>query len=263
MKNHPIGILDSGIGGLTVLKEIQQELPEESIIYIGDSRNIPYGKRQREEIYHLACRMIDFLLQQKVKTIVIACNTITVSCIAQLRETYPDIPLIGTVPVIKKAVEQSKTKRIGVLSTTLTAKSVYQNELIEKFAQGYFVSNHGTDELVPLIEKGIISGSNIEKVLHNYVLLFQKENIDVLVLGCTHFPFIHKLLEKMLGKHIKLLNSGTAIAHQVRRILTHNGLLVTQRNLPDAFYTTGNKTHMSQIGENYIGIKMSIKMVTL
>src|SRR5262245_22974677 len=126
MNNHPIGVLDSGLGGLTVLSSIVKELPNEQFIYIGDSKNTPYGKKTEEEIYHLSKRLIEFLLQKKVKLIVVACNTITVSCLERLRTDYPDMPIVGTVPVIKTAAAVSKNKCIGILSTTRTAQSDYQ-----------------------------------------------------------------------------------------------------------------------------------------
>src|SRR5579859_4755595 len=134
MSNYPIGVLDSGVGGLTVLNAIVQELPHESVVYIGDSRNTPYGAKTAEEIYHLSRKLIEFLREKKVKVIVIGCNTITVSCLDRLRSDYPVMPIVGTVPVIKTAAAVSTKKRIGILSTTRTAQSDYQKHLIEEFA---------------------------------------------------------------------------------------------------------------------------------
>src|SRR6266480_7134956 len=143
MNNNPIGILDSGVGGLTVLQALVHELPHESAIYNGDSHNTPYGAKSEEEIYRLSKRLIEFLLKKEVKLIVIACNTITVTCLDKLRSEYPNVPIVGTVPVIKTAAEVSKNKRIGILSTTRTAQSTYQKRLIEEFANGCTVFNHG------------------------------------------------------------------------------------------------------------------------
>ena len=247
MKNQPIGIIDSGIGGLTVYQEIIKVLPNESVIYIGDSANTPYGAKQDEEIYHLAQRMIKFLIDKQVKLIVIACNTITVTCIERLRNQYLQLPIVGAVPVVKKAAERSQTKRIGILSTTRTATSDAQKALIEKFAHDCEVINAGTDDLVPLIEQGIVSGSRVEEKLEKILAVFQKADVDILALGCTHFPFLQKAIQTILGDNVQLLDSGAAIARQVQRILEHNELLTDANDSQQTFYTTGNQAHMSEM----------------
>src|SRR5258708_19285848 len=228
MNNNPIGILDSGIGGLTVLASVVQQLPHESVVYIGDSRNTPYGVRSAEEIYHLSKRLIEFLLKKQVKLIVIGCNTITVSCLDRLHSDYPNIPLVGTVPVIKTAAAISQKKRIGILSTTRTAQSDYQKHLIEEFANDCTVFNHGTDELVPLIEKGKAESEEMTTVLQKVLEPFQEEDIDALALGCTHFPFLEEQMRRILDPKVQLLDSGSAIARQVRRVLEHNNCLVIE-----------------------------------
>ncbi len=202
MNNHPIGILDSGLGGLTVLQAIARELQNESFVYIGDSVSTPYGAKSPDEIYKLAKRLIEFLLQQEVKLIVIACNTITVTCLDKLRSDYSQIPIVGTVPVIKTAAEVSKNKYIGILSTTQTAQSDYQKHLIETFANGCTVFNHGTDALVPLIEQGQLESSEMTAALQSVLQVFKNEKIDALALGCTHFPFLEKQMQTILGSNV-------------------------------------------------------------
>lgn len=240
MNNHPIGILDSGLGGLTIVSEIEIELPKEAYIYIGDSANTPYGAKTEEEIYVLSKQLIKFLIKRKVKLIVIACNTITVSCLEKLRNEYSTIPIVGTVPVIKTAAEISKNKKIGILSTTRTAQSRYQKNLIATFANGCTVINIGTDNLVPLIEAGKIDDPGITAILEEVLLPFKNEGIDTLALGCTHFPYLKSQIEQILPG-VKLLESGGAIARQVRRVLQKNGMLSLSRAEGDiAIYTTGN-----------------------
>jgi glutamate racemase len=252
MKNNPIGILDSGVGGLTVLQSIVQELPHESFVYIGDSRNTPYGSKSEEEIYDLSRHLVDFLLKKEVKLIVVACNTITVSCLDRLRSEYPDVAMVGTVPVIKTAAEVSKNKRIGILSTTRTAQSVYQKHLIEEFSNGCIVVNEGTDALVPLIEQGRLSDSHLATVLKQVLAPFQKENIDALALGCTHFPFLKKQIQQMLGPDVQLLDSGGAIARQVKRVLEHNHLLSLQKDGDVKIFTTGNMRIVESLAESIL-----------
>ena len=240
MNNHPIGILDSGVGGLTVLRAIAQELPQESFVYIGDSQNTPYGEKSEEAVYELAKNLVEFLIAKKVKAIVIACNTITVSCLDRLRIDYPEMPLIGTVPVVKSAAALSKKKHIGILSTTRTAQSDYQKHLIEEFADGCVVLNYGTDKLVPLIEQGKLGGEKLQGVLRQVLAPFLKENIDTLALGCTHFPLVRNEIQQLLGPEVQLLDSGEAIARQLRRVLERNTNLATEKSGEIAIYTTGN-----------------------
>lgn len=247
MDDRPIGILDSGVGGLTVWQEILKELPHESTIYIGDSFNAPYGDRNPDEIYQLAKRLIQFLLKKKAKIIVIACNVITTTSLARLRNEFKNIPIVGTVPVVKTAAEKTKKKKIGILSTNGTAKSHYQKHLIEQFAANLSVLNLGTNLLVPLVEKGEVAGSSIEKTLYKVLLPFQQEGVDVVALGCTHFPFLRDSIQKVIGKKVLLLDSGPAVARQVRRILQNNTTKTSKRKASHTVFTTGNEDMLKVI----------------
>lgn len=232
--NKPIGVLDSGIGGLTVWEEIVRELPKESTIYVADSKNVPYGNKSSTQIHQLARKLVQFLLEKDVKLVVVACNTITVSCLNKLRTEFPKIPIVGTVPVVKTAAAKTKKGKIGVLSTIRTAQSQYQKDLIEKFAKDLEVLNIGTDKLVPLIEKGESVDSILPKILEPF------KKVDVLALGCTHFPLIKDKIQKILGSKVSVLDSGPAIARQVRRVLTQNKMLSNNKRAKHSFYTTGD-----------------------
>lgn len=247
MDNRPIGILDSGVGGLTVWKEIVTLLPHESTLYIGDSKNAPYGDRTPDDIYFHAKRLIQFLLKKKVKLIVIACNVITTTCIERLRNDFKDVPIVGTVPVVKNAAEVTKKKKIGILSTNGTAKSLYQKHLIEQFASGVDVLNLGTNKLVPLIEKGEIAGEKVEKILQNVLAPFKKAKVDVIALGCTHFPFLRSGIQKSMGNNVLLLDSGPAIARQVKRILGNNEAFTRPSRIQHKVHTTGDKEMLAMI----------------
>ncbi|MDO8686886.1 MAG: glutamate racemase [Candidatus Berkelbacteria bacterium] len=243
MNNQPIGVLDSGIGGLSILKEIIKKFPHESTIYLADSLNCPYGNRSEKEIYNLSRRLVEFLVDQKVKIIIIACNTITVTCLDRLRKDFPNLPIIGTVPVIKTAVSVTKNKKIGILSTIATSKSDYQKNLINKFAGDCEVLNLGTDKLVPLVEKGDLESGELKDVLKSELWPFLKAGIDVLVLGCSHFPFLEEKMQEILGSKVLLLDSGAAIARQVERVLTANKTLSKKKSSSHIFYTTGEEKH--------------------
>lgn len=248
----PIGILDSGVGGLTIWKEIAALLPHEQTIYLGDSRNAPYGVKNSEEITVLAQSLIQFLLKQDAKLIVVACNTITLNSIDALREAFPAVPIIGTVPVIKGAAQQTKTKRIGLLATSAGGNSLYVQNLIKTHASNCDVIIVSTDKLVPLIENG---GSNTEemKVLLKEELKPFVGTIDTLVLGSTHFPFIRSEIQDILGPGVLLLDTGPAIARQTKRILEANKLVSVEKKEADHFYTTGSTQKLRDHLESLIG----------
>ena len=249
MDKRPIGVLDSGVGGLTVWYEIQKLLPQESILYIGDSKNAPYGDRTPDEIFHLAKKLIRYLLKNDAKLIVIACNVITTTSLTQLRNEFKGIPIIGTVPVVKKAAEKTKKKKIGILSTNGTARSLYQKHLIEQFADGLEVVNVGNNTLVPLIEKGELKSVRLQGILKRSLMPFLEKKVDVVALGCTHFPFLAKAIQEILGKEILLLDSGSAIAHQVERILQRNNMQGARENPISRVLTTGNNELVQHIAQ--------------
>lgn len=236
--NSPVGILDSGVGGLSVWQEIAKHLPQEQTLYVADSANAPYGTKSEEEIFRLASRVIEFLLTKQVKLIVAACNTITVSCIDRLRQAYPQIEIVGVVPAIKTAVALSKRKKIGVLTTERTAKSSYQHDLIKKFARKCEVITVGTNKLVPLIERG--EEGQIREALPTILKPFTERDIDVVVLGCTHYPLIAAFLQVEMGREVLLVDSGEAIARRVEVLLTKHKLKSKQKTAESRFFTTGS-----------------------
>ncbi len=253
MQENPIGIIDSGVGGLSIASTLIKKLPNESFIYVADSKNCPYGQKTREEIYNLTKRMIDFLLSKEIKLLVIACNSITVTCIDDLRKDYPTLPIVGIVPIIKTAVRKTKNKKIGIFSTVNTAKSKYQKDLIEKFAKDVFVLNQGSSKLVPLVEK--LDFEAIDRILEKELEPFRKKNIDTLALGCSHFPLIRKQIQKYLP-NVLILDSSEAISRQVERILNHEKLL-SKSNLSYNFYTTGDLRALE-----YFALKLTNKAKT-
>ena len=223
---------------MSVWREIARFLPQEQTLYVADSVNAPYGNKSEEEILDLASRVIEFLLTQHVKLIVAACNTITVSCIDRLRQAYPQIEIVGVVPAIKTAVALSKRKKIGVLATERTAKSSYQHELIKKFARKCEGITVGTNKFVPLIERG--EEGQIREVLLSVLKPFIKHEIDVVVLGCTHYPLIADLIQEELGREVRLIDSGEAIARRVEVLLTKHKLKSKQKAGENRFFTTGS-----------------------
>lgn len=235
MNDSPIGVLDSGLGGLSIAREIKKILPDENIAYFGDSANIPYSTKSDKEILELSREIMKLLLNKNAKVIVVACNTITVVALKNLRKEFSSIPLIGTVPVIKTAANLTKNGRIGIFSTKKTSQSQYQKSLINKFAKTLNVLNLGSDEIVPLIEKG----ENTENILKKELNPFKKFGVDVLALGCTHFPLVKPTIDEVMGPKVVVIDSGAAVAKQVKKVLEKNNDLSSSPN-EDVFYTTGN-----------------------
>lgn len=252
MSSDSIGVIDSGLGGLSIWRQIVKKLPKESTIYLADSKNCPYGSNSSEEIYQLSKKLVTFLVQKKVKLIVLACNTITVSCLDKLRKEFPKTPIIGTVPVIKTASEITKNNKIGVLSTARTARSKYQKKLIKTFAGGARVLNIGTDKLVPVIENGNSKVTEAESVLLEELDPFIKSNIDTLVLGCSHFPFLKRQIQKILGKKVLILDSSAAIARQVERVLKNNNELSVYNSSGHILLTTGNLDKFNRLSKEIL-----------
>lgn len=257
MSNAPIGVFDSGVGGLTVLREIQRLLPAESIVYIGDTANCPYGGRSATEIHHLARQIMQQMCQHGAKLVVVACNTISVNCIADLREEFPQIPIVGTAPAIKTASAVSTSRRIGVLSTVATANSPYQAMLVNEFASDCQVTNIGTNALVPRIERGAWA-TELRELLPEILAPFREAEIDALVLGCTHYPLIRDEISEILGPGVAVLDSGEAIARQVKRVLEANGLLNTTLESPTYRYlTTADSPALTNVLER-LGIPIAV-----
>jgi len=233
MDNRPIGIFDSGIGGLTVLQEIISLLPSESTIYVADQAYFPYGEKTNKEIQKRTEKICQFLIKNKVKLIVVACNTATVAAIDFLRKKF-SLPFVGLEPAIKPAAKMTKTGIIGVLVTRRTAKSRRQRKLIEGFAQGKKVVTVDGSELTPLIE----AGQEVRLVLEKLLLPLKKLRVDVLVLGSTHYPFLKKQIQAIMGPRVKIIDSGKAVAKQVKRVLKENNLLSSQGKGKRLFFTT-------------------------
>ena len=239
MDNRPIGIFDSGVGALTILREVKKLLPLENFIFVADQGNVPYGGKTQKQLQEYTDRIMAFLTKRDVKAVVIACNTATVYAIDFLREKYK-MPIIGTVPVVKTIANLTKTKKTAVFSTPATAKSPYLQDLIKKFAPDITVYRIGGTGLEELIETGDLESKKIDKILHESLEPLLKKNVDAIALGCTHYPFLRDKIEKIVGKNVQVVDSGGAVARRTKAILTNNQILGNKRT-EDFYYTTGDK----------------------
>lgn len=236
MKNdYPIGLFDSGIGGTTIWKEVNKTLPLENTIYLADSKNAPYGQKTKEEIIHLSVKNVEFLLNKNAKLIVVACNTATTNAIDYLREKY-STPIIGLEPAIKPAALHSKTGVIGVLATKGTLTSKLFLKAVESFKNTQIIDQIGFN-LVSLIESGQINSEETKKLLEQYLNPMVEKNIDHLVLGCTHYPYLIPIIEKILPNSIKIIDSGEAVAKRTKAVLEELNMVNNENfNPKNEFY---------------------------
>ena len=249
INNNPIGLFDSGIGGTSIWKEIHHLLPNEDTIYLADSINAPYGEKSKEEIIHLSCKNTEFLLNLNSKIIVVACNTATTNAIKELRAKY-DVPFIGIEPAIKPAALNSQTQKIGILATkgTLNSELFYKN--VEQYQDIQIMEQVGYG-LVELIENGAINSSEMKSLLTKYLTPMIDANIDYLVLGCSHYPYLIPQIQKIIPKNIKIIDSGEAVAKQTKNILTDKvGLRASHKKSTLQFYTNSNPKILSDILKN-------------
>ncbi|MFP9115892.1 glutamate racemase [Flavobacterium sp. RHBU_3] len=233
---QPIGLFDSGIGGTSIWREIHALLPNEDTIYLADSKNAPYGPRSKDEIIALSFKNTDYLLEQGAKIIVVACNTATTNAIKEMRAKY-DVPFIGIEPAIKPAATNTKTNTVGILATKGTLSSELFHKTVADFKDTKVIEQVGYN-LVQLIEDGKTESEEVFSLLQQYLQPMVDENIDYLVLGCSHYPYLLPQIKRILPPHVKIIDSGEAVARQTKSVLEKNGLLnTTPHQSSQAFYT--------------------------
>jgi glutamate racemase len=225
-KNRPIGFFDSGVGGLSVMKEAIKIMPNENYIYFGDSINAPYGTKSVDEVKELTFKAVEFLLNKGVKGIAIACNTATSAAVAALRIAYPDLPLVGIEPALKPAVELNKDGSILIMATSMTLKEKKFNNLMNKYKDRTSIIPMPCPGLVEFIEEGKLEGIEVEEYLRNKLNTYSNEKISSVVLGCTHYPFIKNTLVKILGEDATIIDGGYGTAKELKRRLKEKDLLI-------------------------------------
>ena len=249
-KDNPIGFFDSGIGGTSIWKEVHKLLPNENTIYLADSKNAPYGDKSKDKIIEYCIKNTEILLNQNAKIIVVACNTATTNAIKVLRDRYT-IPFIGIEPAIKLASLVTKTNNIGVLATRGTIQSDLFEKTSASLKSDIKIIEQVGDGLVDLIEKGEIESKQMQKLLYKYLNPMIEKNIDALVLGCSHFPYLIPHIKDIIGNKIKIIDSGSAVARQTKKILTRLDILQNNKNnLTHEFYSNKNTKILSELLNN-------------
>ncbi|MEK7105999.1 MAG: glutamate racemase [Patescibacteria group bacterium] len=234
-----IGVFDSGLGGLWVLKYLEKELPNYNFIYYADQAHIPYGSHTPDEITQFSAGIVDFLLEKDCMMIVIACNTATSASIKTLREKY-DVPFVGIEPAIKSASELSKTGYIGMLATKVTAEGQKLQDNIDKFANNVEVHTVIGYGLVELVEEGKGDSDEAEKLLREYLEPLMEKNIDQLVLGCTHYAFLINCIKKIVGDKVNIIDPAPAVVKRAKQLVEENNILPTNNKKEPEIFTSGS-----------------------
>lgn len=252
MDNRPIGIFDSGIGGLTVLKEVAEQLPYEDIIYFGDTARVPYGTRSKETIIKYSFQCINFLISKNIKLVIIACNTATAAALKEVCSHF-DIPIIGVIdPGVKSAISTSKNKRIGVIGTTSTINSHAYQEGIRKLNPRAEVIGVSCSLFVPIVEEGWQDTEVARLTAEKYLLELKEHEIDTLVLGCTHYPILKYTISKVM-KDINLINPAFETAKQVKQLLKRKDLLTENKTRGEKqFFVSDDPAKFERIGGNIL-----------
>lgn len=247
MREAPIGVFDSGVGGLSVLAEVQRLLPNESLLYVADCGNVPYGEKTPEFIRQRCSVMAGFFRQQGAKALVLACNTATVAGVADLRLDYPEWPIVGMEPAVKPAAAATRSGVVGVLATTGTLQSARFAALLDRFATDVRVITQPCPGLVELIENGDLHSPALRELLASYVGPLLAAGCDTIILGCTHYPFLKPLLKQMIPDDISLIDTGAAVARQLQRLLAERELLADGPAREAQFWTSADTIHFKNV----------------
>jgi len=265
-KDRAIGIFDSGVGGLSILAAIKKELPDERLIYFADQAHVPYGERPLKEVKLLSSKIAQFLINEGVKIIVVACNTASAAALLYLRSQFPDIPFVGMEPAVKPATEHTKSGLIAVLATPATFQGKLYASLIEKYANNITVLQDTCPGLVKQIEKGELNAQMTRTILQTALTPMLEQGADIVVLGCTHYPFVIPLIREIAGPQVNIIDPSNAVARQTKNILQQQDLLSNTEDLQSNYkrddyiqiYTSGDKDELKVLIPNFITFKHMI-----
>jgi glutamate racemase len=237
-----------------VLKAVGMQMPAEPLIYVGDQGHVPYGSRPMGEVRSFADGIVRFLLERGTKLIVVACNAASAAALQYLRETHPGIPFVGMEPAVKPAAERTQTGVVGVLATPATFQGALYASVVERFANGVTLMQHTCPGLVQQIEKGALEASDTRSILENALLPMLAKNIDTVVLGCTHYPFVIPLIQGIVGGKVRVIDPAPAVARQVKRVLESRGLRhPAGPKVANRFYTTGTVEQLKRLLPKLLG----------
>jgi glutamate racemase len=262
-QSQPIGVFDSGVGGLSVLRAIRQLMPEEAVAYFGDQKHVPYGPRPMHQVHDFSKAITRFLLDQGAKLIVVACNTASAAALHYLREEFPDVSFVGMEPAVKPAVEHTQSGLVGVLATPATFQGVLYASVLERFSNGVQVLQHTCPGLVGQIELGDLDGDETRTILEDALHPMLDRGIDTVVLGCTHYPFVIPLIEQVVGENVRVIDPAPAVAKQVKRLLDASGMKIpTGKRAEVRFFTSGEAEALASLLPKLLGESGPVQAVT-
>jgi len=252
--NSPVGIFDSGVGGISVLRAIREQMPEESVIYFGDQGHIPYGSRPMQQIRDFSEAITKFLLEKGTKIIVVACNTASAAALKYLRAKFPDVQFVGMEPAVKPAAEHTRTGKVGVLATPATFQGALYASVVERFTNGVELFQNTCPGLVQQIERGNLDGKETRRILEAALIPMLEKNIDTVVLGCTHYPFVIPLIQQIVGETVRVIDPAPAVAKQTGRLLEVRRMRNQSESKSDVkFYTSGKLEELKSLLPKLLG----------
>jgi glutamate racemase len=261
-KSLPIGVFDSGVGGISVLRAIREQTPDESVIYFGDQGHVPYGSRSLEQIQNFSEAITRFLLAQGAKIIVVACNTASAAALKYLREKFPDVPFVGMEPAVKPAAERTQTGKVGVLATPATFQGALYASVVERFANGVELLQDTCPGLVQQIEQGNLESEETGRILEEALRPMLEKNIDTVVLGCTHYPFVIPFIQQIVGNDVRVIDPAPAVAKQVQRLLEARGMRSESASQGDLkLYTSGDADELESMLPVLLGKRGEVRRV--
>lgn len=258
-----IGVFDSGVGGLSVVREIMAQLPAQRLVYLADQIHAPYGQRSLAEIRALSEGITRFLLTQGAQLIVVACNTASAAALYWLRAQLPETPFVGMEPAVKPATSRTRTGHVGVIATAATFQGELFASLLDRYANNVTVHTQVCPALVPLVEAGELDSDRARAAVREYLAPLLVAGIDELVLGCTHYPFLRPLIEGVIGPGVEIIDPAPAVARQAARVLAQRGWLAEDAGrVAHRFYTTGAPARLQAALYDLLGVKARVQRAT-
>jgi glutamate racemase len=266
MSDHPsipIGVFDSGVGGLSVLRAIRREMPGVLVIYAADQAHVPYGSRSLKEVRQFSEAMVYFLLRQGAKLVVVACNTASAAALHHLRQVFPEVPFVGMEPAVKPAAETTHSRVVGVLATPATFQGEMYASVVERFARDVSILQNTCHGLVEQIEAGKLDDPVTMKILHQALDPMIAAGVDTVVLGCTHYPFVIPQIQQIVGPQVRVIDPAPAVARQTRRLLVeHNWLNSKTAPVEPVYYTSGTPDGLACALRGMLGIEGQVHPLT-
>lgn len=238
-KNNPIAVFDSGVGGISVLRELIRIMPWEDYLYFGDSKNAPYGMKEKERVCELTCMHAKHLFELGAKGLVVACNTATSAAVKVLREKYPRIPIVGIEPAVKPAVLSKEHPKVLVMATPMTIREEKFLRLVERFECDADIIPLSCPGLMDFVERGDLDGEDLKKYLRELLYDFRNDTVDAVVLGCTHYPFVGRQIKETLGEHVQIFDGGAGTAREMQRRLKESDLLIEEEKEGKVLFERG------------------------